>query len=265
MVGAGAGVPRRAGLVREPLRLPAGPGLRLVRLGGARVEERRRARPAGADPAVHRRVHGRVHAPRARSRPRSCRSFKGMTGQRVAGAVVIVLRAADDRVRAPARIGRGSTRSGVRSCRGCGRGRWGRYRSGWRSPPGGRRASGRCSAASSRSPSQGGTARGGVPAAATRLGLGVPFLLVGLGISGSWARSDGCGATTSRSRASRAALLVVVGVLLFTGAFTRFFAPLSPLHARALSRPLVAGAGPRIVGAHVLFHASIPADASPSP
>ncbi len=59
------------------------------------------------------------------------------------------------------------------------------------------------------------------------MGLGVPFLLVGLGIT----RFMGAFGWVKRHYTAIAAvsgsLMVVVGVLLFTGQFTRLVAPLA--------------------------------------
>lgn len=72
----------------------------------------------------------------------------------------------------------------------------------------------------------GSTARGVFLMVCYSLGLGVPFLLVGLGVTRflgafGWIKRHYRGiAVTSGG------LLVIVGVLMFTGAFTRFFAPL---------------------------------------
>ena len=48
------------------------------------------------------------------------------------------------------------------------------------------------------------TGRGVVLLIAYSVGLGVPFLLVGLGVTGSWGRSAGSSSTTRRSPPSRA-------------------------------------------------------------
>jgi cytochrome c-type biogenesis protein len=72
----------------------------------------------------------------------------------------------------------------------------------------------------------GSTGRGVFLMVCYSLGLGVPFLLVGMGVTRfvgtfGWIKRHYRGiAVTSGS------LLVFVGVLMFTGAFTRFFAPL---------------------------------------
>ena len=75
--------------------------------------------------------------------------------------------------------------------------------------------------------SQGGTARGTVLLACYSAGLGVPFLLVGLGVrrfmgAVGWVRRHYAPITLVSG-----SLLVVVGVLLLTGQFTRLFAPLA--------------------------------------
>ncbi len=73
----------------------------------------------------------------------------------------------------------------------------------------------------------GSTGRGVFLLVCYSLGLGVPFLLVGLGITRflgafGWIKRHYQGVAVVSG-----GLLVFVGVLLFTGAFTRFFAPLS--------------------------------------
>ena len=143
---------------------------------GAALREGEGRPPARADPAVHRRVHDRVHAAR-RVRLDLRRGLRGRRASGSAGRVVHRARRADDRLRVRPRLARGCTRSGGRSSRGCGRARPGRCRSGWRSPPGGRRASGRCSGRSSRSRRAGSTSRARRCWSCYSLGLGVPFLL----------------------------------------------------------------------------------------
>jgi cytochrome c-type biogenesis protein len=73
----------------------------------------------------------------------------------------------------------------------------------------------------------GSTIRAIVLLAAYSAGLGVPFLLVGLGVS----RSMGAFGWVRRNYAPIAvvsgALMVVIGVLVFTGQFTRIVAPLA--------------------------------------
>jgi len=73
----------------------------------------------------------------------------------------------------------------------------------------------------------GGTARGVFLLVCYSLGLGLPFLLVGLGVQ----RLVGAFAWVKRHYKAisivSGGLMIAVGVLLFTGAFTRFFAPLS--------------------------------------
>jgi cytochrome c-type biogenesis protein len=75
--------------------------------------------------------------------------------------------------------------------------------------------------------SQGSTARGTLLLACYSAGLGVPFLLVGLGVrrfmgAVGWVRWHYVPIT-----AVSGALLVSVGILLLTGQFTRLFAPLA--------------------------------------
>jgi cytochrome c-type biogenesis protein len=72
----------------------------------------------------------------------------------------------------------------------------------------------------------GSTARGVFLMVCYSLGLGVPFLLVGLGVTRflgafGWIKRHYLGIAVASG-----GLLVFVGVLMFTGAFTRFFAPL---------------------------------------
>ncbi|MBA3691434.1 MAG: cytochrome C biogenesis protein [Actinobacteria bacterium] len=75
--------------------------------------------------------------------------------------------------------------------------------------------------------SQGGVARGMLLLLSYSAGLGVPFLLVGLGVD----RFMGAFGWVKRHHAPIAvvsgALLVAVGVLLLSGQFTRLFAPLA--------------------------------------
>ena len=75
--------------------------------------------------------------------------------------------------------------------------------------------------------SQGGTARGTLLLLCYSAGLGLPFVLVGLGIrrfmgAAGWVRRHYESIT-----AVSGALLVALGVLLITGQFTRLFAPLA--------------------------------------
>ena len=75
--------------------------------------------------------------------------------------------------------------------------------------------------------SQGSTARGTLLLACYSAGLGVPFLLVGLGVhrfvgAVGWVRRHYAPIT-----AVSGALLVAIGILLLTGQFTRLFAPLA--------------------------------------
>ena len=75
--------------------------------------------------------------------------------------------------------------------------------------------------------SQGGTARGTLLLACYSAGLGVPFLLVGLGVrrfmgAVGWVRRH-----YEPITAVSGGLLVVVGILLLSGQFTRLFAPLA--------------------------------------
>ena len=141
-----------AGLVSfaSPVRVPAGPRL-LSFVSGGEGSTRRSAAGADAacaDPAVHRRVHARVHAAR---RVRDATFVRLLQGRRRATD----RRARRDRVRAccmigyalAARLDRGSTPSAGRSWRKVRPGRRrAPSRSGWRSPRGGPRASGRSSA-----------------------------------------------------------------------------------------------------------------------
>jgi cytochrome c-type biogenesis protein len=75
--------------------------------------------------------------------------------------------------------------------------------------------------------SQGGTARGTLLLLCYSAGLGVPFVLVGLGVrrfmgAAGWVRRH-----YEPITAVSGALLVALGVLLVTGQFTRLFAPLA--------------------------------------
>ena len=75
--------------------------------------------------------------------------------------------------------------------------------------------------------SQGSTARGSLLLLCYSAGLGLPFLLVGLGVGRlmgavGWVKRHHTAIT-----AASGSLLVVVGVLLVSGQFTRLFAPLS--------------------------------------
>jgi cytochrome c-type biogenesis protein len=75
--------------------------------------------------------------------------------------------------------------------------------------------------------SQGGTARGTVLLLCYSAGLGLPFVLVGLGVrrfmgAAGWVRRH-----YEPITAVSGALLVALGVLLLTGQFTRLFAPLA--------------------------------------
>jgi cytochrome c-type biogenesis protein len=73
----------------------------------------------------------------------------------------------------------------------------------------------------------GSPARGVVLLASYSLGLGVPFLLVGLGVQRMMGAFDWVKRRYRWIAAVSGALLVVVGVLLATGQFTRVVAPLS--------------------------------------
>ncbi len=153
-------------------------------------------------------------------------TIRGVTGQRVAGAVVLVFGA----LMIAFALGRGSIRLYAEH-----RPFLRRIRPGpaWAAPLGMAFAAGwtpcigpvlgliLALAAS------GGTARGSVLLLCYSAGLGLPFLLVGLGI-GRFMRAVGWvqrhhGAISTVS----GALLVVVGVLLLSGQFTRLFAPLA--------------------------------------
>ena len=117
-----------------------------------------------------------------RSRPRSCPSSRATTGQRVAGLVVIVIGLFMIGLRAAARLDRPVRGATSVPARRCGPGRWAPCRSGWRSPPGGRRASVRSSAGILAIAATQSTVRGVFLLVCYSLGLGVPFLLVGLGV-----------------------------------------------------------------------------------
>jgi cytochrome c-type biogenesis protein len=73
----------------------------------------------------------------------------------------------------------------------------------------------------------GSAARGAFLLVCYSLGLGVPFLLVGLGISKFMGTFGWIKRHYRPIAAVSGGFLVVVGVLLFTGAFTRVFAPLA--------------------------------------
>ncbi len=163
------------------------------------------------------RVHGRVHRCSARSRPRSCGSSGATAGQRVGGAFVIAigvlmigyaLRRGPDRLYAERR----------RSSPSVDRAAWGRCRSAWRSRRGGRRASARCSARSSLSPRREAPARGVPARSCYSLGLGVPFLLVGLGVTSFMGAFGWVKRHYAWIAGVSGALLVAIGVLLATGA-----------------------------------------------
>lgn len=75
--------------------------------------------------------------------------------------------------------------------------------------------------------SQGSTARGSLLLLCYSVGLGLPFLLVGLGVgrfvhAAGWVRRHYVAITVTSG-----AVLIVVGVLLVSGQFTRLFAPLA--------------------------------------
>ena len=73
----------------------------------------------------------------------------------------------------------------------------------------------------------GSAARGAFLLVCYSLGLGVPFLLVGLGISKFMGTFGWIRRHYRPIAAVSGGFLVFVGVLLFTGAFTRVFAPLA--------------------------------------
>ena len=104
MVGARARLRRGPRLVRVSVRVPARARVRLVRL--RRTGRRRRDQAAApADPAVHRGVHDRVHAPR-RVRPAVRADLQGRRGAVGGRRRRDRDRGVHDRVRAAARLDR---------------------------------------------------------------------------------------------------------------------------------------------------------------
>jgi cytochrome c-type biogenesis protein len=73
----------------------------------------------------------------------------------------------------------------------------------------------------------GGTARGVLLLVSYSLGLGVPFLLVGLGVQRLMGALGWVKRHYTWIAGASGTLLVVVGVMLVTGVFTRVFAPLA--------------------------------------
>ena len=102
-----------------------------------------------------------------------------------------------------------------------------RCRSAWRSRRAGPPASARSSDRSWRSRRRAARARAVLLLVSYSMGLGVPFLLVGLGVT----RFMGAFGWVKRHYTAIAAvsgtLMIAVGVLLFTGQFTRLVAPLA--------------------------------------
>ncbi len=75
--------------------------------------------------------------------------------------------------------------------------------------------------------STGGTLRGVVLLLCYSLGLGLPFLLVGLGVNWLTGTFEWIERHYKAIAVVSGTLMVAIGILLFTGAFTRFFAPLA--------------------------------------
>ena len=153
-------------------------------------------------------------------------SVRGVTGQRVAGAVVLVF----GTLMVVSALGRGSVRLYAER-----RPFLHRVRPGpaWAAPLGMAFAAGWTPCIGPvlggilGLASQGSTARGSLLLLCYSAGLGVPFLLVGLGVGRllgavGWVRRHYAPIT-----AVSGGLLIVVGVLLVSGQFTRLFAPLA--------------------------------------
>jgi cytochrome c-type biogenesis protein len=75
--------------------------------------------------------------------------------------------------------------------------------------------------------SQGGTARGTLLLLCYSAGLGLPFVLVGLGVRRFMGAAGWVRRYYEPITAVSGALLVALGMLLVTGQFTRLFAPLA--------------------------------------
>ena len=150
----------------------------------------------------------------------------GVTGERIAGAIVLTVGVL--MVTYALGGGRsGCTPSAARSCRRSGPGPvWAAplgmaFALGW-TPCIGPVLAGILGLAS-----QGGTARGTLLLLCYSAGLGLPFVLVGLGVrrfmgAAGWVRRHYESITVVSG-----ALLMALGVLLITGQFTRLFAPLA--------------------------------------
>ena len=175
----------------SPCVFPLVPGYVSFVTGERATEETRPA--ARADPAVRRRVRAGVHAARrvqlavgAEDRRRDRGSGSPARSCSIVGVLMVDVRARQgvgpDVRRAPPVPAEGPARSGVGGAAGHGvRARMDAvHRAG---------AGGILGLAS-----QGGTARGTLLLLCYSAGLGLPFVLVGLGVSGSWAAAGGCSA-----------------------------------------------------------------------
>ena len=223
VVGPGARVRRRAGVVRLAVRVPAGARLPVVRLRGAgdrRGDAAARSCPILLFIAGFTLVFTLLGAFASTFVP----IFKGETGQRIAGPVVVVIGV----LMIAYALRRGSLVLYAERrpfLRGCGPARWARCRSAWRSRAGwtpciGPALAGILAIAATQS-----TLAASSCWSRTRSGSVCRSCSSGSGSSGSSARSGGCGATTRWIAGVSGGLLIVVGVLLMTGTFTRLFAP----------------------------------------
>ena len=193
VVGAGARVRRRARLVRQPLRVAAGAGLRLVRHRRAdrgRTPSATAAGAARADPAVHP-GFTIVFTLLGAFASTFVQLFRGTTGQRIGGAIVVAF--------GVLMIGYAIRRGSIALYAerrpflpASARAAWAPCRSAWRSPRAGRRASARCWGPSSRSPRRAARPRAVLLLVSYSAGLGRAVPAGGpRGRHGSWARSGG--------------------------------------------------------------------------
>ena len=152
--------------------------------------------------------------------------FKGRPGQIVAGVVVVVL----GLLLIGYAFGRGSIALYAERRpfleQGAPRVRRAPSRSGWRSPPGGRRASGRSSAASSSSRRRESAAWGAFLLVCYSMGLGIPFIAIGLGAQWLTGSTEWMQRHYAAIAGVSGGILVVLGVMIATGEFTRRLAPL---------------------------------------